>query len=193
MKEVRDYLKLFRRYLPLTLGLVLLSVFLTLTWQWGREATYQTITNLYVTKVSEAKNSQYYTYEGYYSLLAAKEATDVLVGLLKSPDVQQVAYSHVTDVTGLVTQVKKTSQQLIEVRVTSASAEGSKKALTTLVETGTQTGKMTQENGYSVVLVNPELHAQKQEPNLALQLAIAVVGALLASFLVTVTREYFSA
>ena len=193
MKELRDYLKLFRNYLPLIGGVVLLCVLGMLTWQLGREVTYQTTATIYVSKTAEPKNNQYYTFEGYYALISAKESTDVLVGVLKSPDLQRVAYGNGADLEVLDTQVKKTSQQLIEVKVSATKEEASKKALAALLQDGSTRAKLTSDQGFEVSFVNPEITAVREEPNLILFLGIAVLAGVLASLLVIVTREYFLA
>ncbi len=193
MKELRDYLKLFRNYLPLIGGILLLSVLGVLAWQGGKEVTYQTSATVYVSKNSEPKNNQYYTYEGYYALISAKEATDVLVGILKSADLQKLAYGKSGDLQVLDTQVKKSSQQLIELKVSAPTEDASKKGLRALLEEGSSRAKLTSAQGFEVALVNPDITATSVVPNIALGLGMAVVGSLIASLLVIVTREYFLA
>ena len=193
MKELRDYLKLFRNYLPLIGGVVLLCILGMLTWQLGKKVTYQATATIYLSKNSEAKNNQYYTYEGYYALVSAKESTDVLVGVLKSPDLQRIAYGDRDDLEVVDTQVKKTNQQLIEVKVSATGEEASKKAVTALLQAGATKAKLTSDHGFEASFVNPEIMVVRVEPNLALSLGIAVLAGVIVSLLVIVTREYFLA
>lgn len=198
MKELRDYLKLIKKYFWLFMVLILVAVASAVGWSLTQPVVYLASTTLYVNRVPEPSNDRYYTYEGYYSGLASKEYTDVVVGLLKTPDIANLAASKAgLDITsaalGAKTQVRKASPQLISVSVTHSEPDSAKKLINALSQAVAEKSKnLTQaaNRGVEVSMINPEPQLDQVHPNWLLNGLIALTGAFLAGLGVAVIREY---
>lgn len=195
MKELRDYLNVIKRYLPAALVLLVVvnaGVYLYVSRQKPR---FEAMATLYVNRVPEVRNSQYYTYEGYYAGLASKEYTDVVVGLLKSTDITRLAAKEagLNSEDGAI-EVKKVSPQLISVVVSAVSPPDAEKLLLKLAQVTSERSKSlakSDNQGAEVSLVNPEPLVSSAPSKLPLYLLIASISSLLIFFLAAVTREYF--
>jgi len=197
MKELRDYLKIFKRYLLLLVILLVGTNGLVLTYFLNQPERFKAKAVMYVNRTPEPRNNQYYTFEGYYAGLASKEQTDVVVGLLKSNDISRLAWEKAALTNSsekITTEVRKVGPQLINVEVRAQSEEVAKKLLVSLAVVVSERSQQLAKNenqAAEVTLVNPEPEAGPASVNLPLYVAIASVGSLLLTFLITVIREYF--
>lgn len=195
MKEMRDYLKLFKKYFWLFGLLVVLAVSAVFLYQQTQKGRYQVVTSLYVNRAPEPRSDKYYTYEGYYAQLVSKDYTDVAVALLNSPDFTHLAgeKAKLASDPKVSTQVRKVGPQLISLTVGAGSGEAVRKLTQSLIDNLNDRSKSSQNLGADITLVNPDLSIGPKPFNTGLYLGIGVFGALLASILIAVIREYLLA
>ena len=195
MKEMRDYLKLFKKYLGLLALLVILAVGAVFLYQQSQKGRYQATTSLYVNRAPEPKSDKYYTYEGYYAQLVSKDYTDVAVALLGSPDFTRLAMgkAQIGADSKISTQVRKSGSQLISLSVSAGSGEDVRKLTQSLIEITNDRSKSSQNQGADISMVSPNLSVGPKSFNLPLYLGIGVFGALLATVVIAAIREYLLA
>lgn len=193
MKELREYLKLVKRYLWVFGLLATLGVVGVLIYQQSQKSLYQAVTSLYVNRTPEPRTDKYYTYEGYYAQLVSKDYTDVAVALLGSADFTHLAQTkaHLDNEAKITTQVRKIGPQLIGLTVTGSSQEVVKKATQSLIDTVNDRSKSSQNQGADITMVSPDLNVGLKSFNLPLYLGISVFGSLLVTIAFAAIREYF--
>lgn len=198
MKELRDYLKTLKKYLWLVLALIILVNGGVLYYSQTQEKRFQASSTFFVTHQNEPRNSQYYTYEGFYAAQLSKEFTDVVVGLLNSPDITRlaIAKAQLTGDPKIATAVKKVSPQVVNVTVTAASQEAARKTILALAEViSTQSKSLTADPNQAVVVtsLNPDPTVAEAALNLPLYMAITTLGTVILSILFIIIREYLNA
>lgn len=199
MKELKDYLKIINRYKLLILTLMVVSGGLVFGWVLTIPKQYQASVTLYVNKVAEPSNDKYYTFEGYYSELAALSYTDVVTSMIKTSDIVRLAINNggltISDSDLLnAVQVKKVGPQLISVMVTGKDQNLAKKELLAVAAAEaerTKTLNQSDSRGMTVSLVNTEPLITVVKPNLLLYVGASLVGSLILGLLFILTREYF--
>lgn len=191
MKEMRDYLNLFKKYLGLLIVLIILAVAAVFLYGQLQRGRYQATTTLYVNRAPEPRSDKYYTYEGYYATLVSKDYTDVAVALLNSPDFTHLAQTKAQlGASKVGTTVRKIGPQLISLTVTATSQEDVRKLTQSLIDSTNERSKNGQNQGADLSMVNPDLNVTPKSFNLPLYLGISVVGALLFAVVIAATREY---
>jgi capsular polysaccharide biosynthesis protein len=192
MKELRDYLKTAKKYLTLLVILVVVFNASVLFYFLRQPQQSQASATLFVNRVPEPRNAQYYTFEGYYAGLASKEYTDVVTELLESPDLNRLAREH-SGVEKASVQIKKLGPQLISTVIRAPTEDEARKMLLSLAEVANQRSKELAKNenqGAEITLVNPDPLVGPYTLNLLLFMGAATLASLITAFLLVITREY---
>lgn len=172
------------------LALVVLAFGYTTT----RPVRFAASTSVYVNRVSEPRNTNYFTYDGYYAGLAAKEYTDVVSEILKSADMHTLT-NQTTNIFTVNVETEKLSPQLLQVRAVGAEKQAVETYLNALVDTtNAKVKSLTTSNqnaGMELLRLNPATTAFEVRPNLLLNTLISLtIGAILVGLYILL-REYF--
>lgn len=190
MKELKDYLKILSQNTLLIVVVVALAVFSAWVWTSQQKTQYQIAGTVLVTVPPEAKTQEYYSYDGYYAGLAAKEYTDVLVGLLNSPDLKKLVGGSAQEV---AVEASKSAPQLIAFTATHPDENLVKEAFTRyLAESASRASQLNGDNfTVKAELVNPDPETVVLTPTLAINVLIALVGGVALSVLLIAVRRFF--
>src|SRR4030042_6323917 len=86
MTEVKGYFSNLKKNIFLGLVVCLVFILAAIFYTFSQKTTFEATATLYVNRAASPASDKYYTFEGYYSGQAAKEYTDVVLGILKTPD-----------------------------------------------------------------------------------------------------------
>ena len=195
MNELRDYLNFLKKNSVIILLFGILGVGAGFFYTSSKEINYEAVANLYIINTAQGQNERYYTYDGYYSQLAAKEYTDTLIGLIKSLDFIRVVASDIgTTPTQIASslRVRKTAPAVINLSVTNKDAEAAKKLvikLTVALNDKISFLNPGSDNPLTTKTLQPEPFVNKlQEPikiNTLLGAFVGMIIAIVTSALIT--------
>lgn len=199
MQEIRELLNILKKYRYFLITSVLLGWLVALAWTILTPENYKANSTLYVYRTQESLTDKFYTYEGYYSQQASKEYTDVVIGLLKSPDLARLALEKTkatqTNPDYLLKdlKVKKVAPQLISLTVSKPSAEEARSLLVSLaVATSERTQTLNKEGNRGVIvsLVKEEPLILKPGRGFPLNFTIGSLAGLIVGLSLTFTVSY---
>lgn len=201
--ELREYLKIVRKSLPLLVVLAAALGMLAFLFSQRLPTTHTASLTFYVKRQATEAREDYYTFDGYYSQQAAEKFTETVVGFLKSKDILLASAKLVklpTDQGSLEQlegsiKIKQVAPQLVNLEVTKEDAEAARTFCTALAQATTERINLLNQTGdkaISVDLLNAEPLVEKNAPKVVLNSLVGVlIGALLASFYIFL-KEYFS-
>lgn len=201
--ELRDYVKIIKKGLPLLVILATAFGVLAFLVSQNLPTTYSASLTIYVKRQATEASPDYYTFDGYYSQQAAEKFTETVIGFLRSKDIL-LASAKLADLPtdqqsleqldGSI-KIKQVAPQLVWLKVEQKDSEEAKKFCTALAQATTERINLLNQTGdkaISVDLLNPEPLVEKNEPKIVLNSLVGIlVGALLA-FLFVFLKEYFS-
>ncbi len=201
--ELREYLKIVRKSLPLLI--VLAAAFGTLAFLVSQNlpATYTTSLTLYVKRQATEPSADYYTFDGYYSQQAAEKFTETVVGFLKSKDIL-LASAKLADLPTnqeslerleSSIKIRQVAPQLVSLKVEQKDGWAAKKICTAVAQATTERINLLNQTGdksISVDLLNPEPLVEKNEPKVVLNSLVGILVGTLLAFLYVFLKEYFA-
>jgi len=201
--ELREYLRIIRKNLPLIAGLVVVSGAAAFFFSQNLPPTYTTSLTLYVKRQPTEPSDKYYTFDGYYSQQAAEKFTETVIGFLKSKDILLASAKLAdlpTDQKSLEQlsssiKIRQVAPQLVSLKVTQKDGGIAKKFCTALAQATTERINLLNQTGdkaISVDLLNPEPLVEKNEPKVVLNSLVGVLCGLLAGLTYAFAREYFT-
>lgn len=199
MQELRELVKILKKYRYFLIAPTLLGLVLSLAWTAFTPEYYRANATLYVYRTQESLSDQFYTYEGYYSQQASKEYTDVVIGLLKSPDLARLALEKADsdnsnpDYLLKSLKVKKTAPQLISLTVTKSTAEEARELLVSLAKAVSERAQSLNKEGNRgviVSLVKEDPLILKLNKDFGLNITIGSFAGLILGLTLTFTISY---
>ncbi len=201
--ELREYLKIVRKSLPLLI--ILAAAFGTLAFFVSLQLppSYTTSLTLYVKRQATEPSADYYTFDGYYSQQAAEKFTETVVGFLKSKDILLASAKLAdlpTDQESLERlessiKIRQVAPQLVSLKVEQKDGWAAKKFCIAVAQATTERINLLNQTGdksISVDLLNPEPLVEKNEPKVVLNSLVGILAGTLLAFLYVFLKEYFT-
>ncbi len=201
--ELREYVKIIKRSLPLLVILAAGFGGLAFFASSKMPTTYTASLTLYVKRQATEASADYYTFDGFYSQQAAEKFTETVVGFLKSKDIL-LASAKLADLPldqeslkqleSSIT-IKQVAPQLVSLKVKKEEPNAAKTSCTALAQATTERINLLNQTGdksISVDLLNSEPLVEKNEPKVLLNSLVGILSGILLAFLYTFLKSYFS-